>query len=358
MSNRTAVIITGQLRSIDENKKHLDAIALLFDVFICISRDSTKDLGKLENVKQVFFIDDNAKESEEERRSLSITEGSKLLQWQKLGYAVKKIANYEEQKNFQYDQFIKLRSDLLFTGDFIEDIKNFKANDNTIYMFTDLYFAAKRKEFFILSSFYEYRKLYYNNFLLDSINLTNFYKHDLSSAKFLWLQYESSIFEKIIYFIKNRDKYNEKFSRSFVGELEHLKLVNKIDLKMCTRPKWDSILFASESLFLHFILSNKLIVQPLTKTPVTIFNNRFFDVKLFLSNYNSMNYRSINCSLNTIDTKKRMLSFKEMCLLGRRESKVKLVMMLFYFLFANFKYINFIAKPFYEKVRLKIKRVF
>lgn len=127
---------------------------------------------------------------------------------------------------------------------------------------------------------------------------------------------------------------------------------------MCTRPKWDFILFASESLFLHFILSKKLIVQPLTKTPISIFNNRFFDINLFLLNYNSMNYRAINFSLNSIDTSKRMLSFKEMCLLGRRQSKVKLVMMLFYFLFTNFKYINFIVKPLLGKILLNIKKVF
>ena len=71
-----------------------------------------------------------------------------------------------------------------------------------------------------------------------------------------------------------------------------------------------------------------------------------------------MNYRAINYSLKTIDKSKRMLSFKEMCLLGRSASKVKLVMMLFYFLITNFKYINFIAKPLFGKVMLKIKRVF
>jgi hypothetical protein len=357
MCNRTAVIITGQLRSLDENKKYLNEIAIFFDVFICTSKGGSENLEKLENVKQVFFIDDNVKENEEERSNLSIEEGSKLLQWQKLRYVVKKIENYERENNFQYKQFIKLRTDLLFTDAFIEDIKNFKGNDNTIYMFTDLYFAAKRNEFFVLSSFYEHRELYYNNFLLDSVDLTDFHKHDLAAAKFLWLQYESLIFEKIIFFIKNREEFKDEYEVAFLEQLEHFKLIKKSPLKMCSRPNWDSLLFASEALFLHFILSKKFIVQPLTNTHVTLHDNRFFDVELFLSNYGSMNYRAISYSLKTIDTSKRMGVLKAMCLLGRRQSKVKLMMMLFYFSFINFKYIYFFIQLLFGKLLLKIKKV-
>jgi len=188
---------------------------------------------------------------------LKINDGRKLLQWQKLKIGYQLIEKYTKQNNIEYENFFKIRSDVLY-GD--EMLHNLKIDNNYFYMNTDYCFGAKYKNFSIVSDFFiEAQKNFYNNFKYFNLNLSNLELCDIYAARFFWLKYPYEIICR-----PQPPKNLEEFiNRIF----ENKNLITKAKTNKfkiyCPRKNWEDIIFPSEPSFLHFLLNKNFIIKRL-----------------------------------------------------------------------------------------------
>jgi hypothetical protein len=147
------VIFPGQLRNLKNTIQILSKISNSSDVWFVIQRG---ELGAFNEIKTVYpnvlsvFLEDY------------ITEGVlkdinvRSMQFLKLSVGLDCIAQYERQKGFQYQMFLKLRTDYSFRylNTLLDFSKESKANN--LYCVTDLIFSGNRDVFFQLRGLFQF----------------------------------------------------------------------------------------------------------------------------------------------------------------------------------------------------------
>jgi len=210
-----AVVFTGQLRCIQNNFEHIRKLSQHFNIFFCTSLNGTSELDLLTATKlgKLIFIDKNDECSKEEVKLLSLNEGVKILQWQKLFHAFNIL-----KKDYAFDNIIKLRTDIDFSSCVIEELISHKFTASTIYMYSDICFAGKWNDMYILSKFYSHFTDYYENHQ-SVTSFDNFVDHDFSAAKFLWLHYPLSIANNVYDVISAPEEKKNKNKKSQTNRL-------------------------------------------------------------------------------------------------------------------------------------------
>lgn len=325
IGKRNAIIITGLARCLSFNKKDLLRICGLYDVFFVTNKNENTDNSLLKKMKSVYYIDDNDYTSMMEQHLLSIPEGNKILQWQKLKVGKEIIIAYERKKNIKYDTILKLRTDLKIN----QKIEFPDCKENTIYMNSDYYFCAKRDVFFQACDFFDRVSSYYNNFKYLPVNtVENILKSDIKCAKFQWLNYpKSSNINKL----KVKDLSVEKITETFISHTEE-----EIE-SFNFRSYYRGIIFPSEPAFLHYLLTSGITVKELDRFNFHLLKNRsglianildkiydsFFVKNFDLSKYNLNNehadfFKNLSLSYENYDVEK---SFNLMLIANRIRPK-------------------------------------
>jgi hypothetical protein len=286
-----AIVFTGQLRCIQNNFEHIQELSLHFSLFFCTSfQDSIElDLITAKKLGTLFFIDLDDECNKEEMKLISLTEGVKILQWQKLWYAFNVL-----KKDYKFDAVIKLRTDIDFSSGVIKELISQQFTPSTIYMYSDIFFAGKWDDMYTLSLFYNRYADYYELYQ-PVICFDGFVENDFDAAKFLWLHYPLSISDYVYDLIcaTEDDKYEQqKILLDKLGLYKESELL--IENTSCKQKDYDNVKFSSEGAFLHYILKNSFKVKGL-KNQIKLLENRFYDKKKLFMEVNSYNfYNALN----------------------------------------------------------------
>jgi hypothetical protein len=255
MNNRIAVLVTGLLRNIELTLDWFNGLPDNVDVFIVTNDKYRQELLKFNNLKSSFIIEDCIFQKDLETQLLKKPEGSKILQWQKFKLGMLKIKEEQDKSKFKYSTVYKVRSDLESL-----DIDIIEVKGQVIKMNTDLVFAGSFNVMMKLSDFYLDSLLnYYNRsdeyFVLDFDVIA---EANLSAGKFEWLKFPKSIFKELrkVDDIKQIIKNNQSKLKK-IGSIKNQDIV-------CLRENYKSIIYPSEVIFLHFVMSLKLKILPIS----------------------------------------------------------------------------------------------
>lgn len=273
---RTAVVIPGLLRNAEENEYIFKMLSEETDVFICTSKEHICDVKFMGNYKKLIYIEDNTFFFDMQKQLLSLPEGKKLLQWQKLHICADLLENYEKENGIKYDYILKLRTDLNFNRTFsVKDMINLEIDDKTIYMNSDITFLSTRKVFSKIKGFlyFALSNLYNKPNVFQPLNLMNIEKCDFTAAKFKWLNYPYSLVGNV----KNEQElYLEiKNKKHEISKIEY----GKEDV-FNLRDGFENIYFPSEPAFLYYVLHNNLIVKKIKNMELELKSHRNFNWKI------------------------------------------------------------------------------
>jgi len=302
-----AIIFTGLLRCIQVNLDYISMLKDRFDIYFCVSGSdsSLEELKLAMSVGSVIDLDESQDDLLEQKRLLDLSEGVKLLQWQKLKVAAERIGNLNE-----YERIFKFRTDIEFNDALISEIINLEIGNNEVFMFSDLAFGCMSKVFITISNFYEGRETYYGKFpmFLDVRSLS---KHDHTAAKFHWLYYPLSIEKYVHDYLSNKGIDKEDAYIKLVREAARFERKSFLKEPAFSRQKnSETILFSSEGAFLHFLLSKDLIVKAFGNS-IKLIEGRFYDENALISRIDSGSY-SLAYSLIVWAKDKELLIFKSL----------------------------------------------
>lgn len=273
-----AIIITGLPRCLAFNKNEILKLCKKYDVFFITNRTLDVESSILANMKSVIYIDDIDYESKLEQHLISIPEGKKILQWQKLKLGKEIIRDYENKNNVKYKLILKLRTDLKFN----DDIEISNCDNNTVYMKSDYYFYAKRDVFFKVCDFFDRVNYYYNNFgYVPIYNTNSIINSDIKCAKFQWLNYpDTSDIKKL----KTNELCIEKIHEAFHSNKE------KNDVSFNFRERHKEIIFPSEAAFLHYLLSSGITVKKINNFNFSLLKHRRNSISNILDKIYDINF--------------------------------------------------------------------
>lgn len=295
---KTAIIITGLPRCIGFNIEELTRITESFDVFVVTNRTKELEFEGFSSIKSITYIDDIKDEKAQEKQYLDMKEGGKILQWQKLKIAMRALEEYETQNNILYDTIFKIRTDLIFSTDFI--IPN--VNSSVFHMNTDLYFGGTRSNFKKVSQFIDHIDVYYKNyrFLPFNAELVNSSEH--SAARFHWLNYPKALAGVAEDFSAFQSLDFKQYKEEFSLESDAFSF----------REDYLDIIFATEPSFLHYVLANGLIVKNFDFERVGILPFRKLSDLPLLEKINSDEFPILlrTVDINSITTQQAKALFK------------------------------------------------
>lgn len=264
---RIAIIISGLLRLAEKNKLPLQYLSEKYDVYVCTNKSEQKNIKFLGNVKNVSYIEDNEFHRNMQNQLLELPEGGKILQWQKLLIAFSDIKEHERVENNEYDCIYKIRTDLIFNENLSFDFKKHFENKNTIFMNSDIYFGGHRKTIEVASSFFtKALALYYKNYNFITFNINRLKYCDEDAGKFQWLTYPGELAGSF-------NNFNE-FWDYIISTQHTIRFFHSSGNDKNFREKHKNITFASEAYFLHYLLSENLIVKKIHNIPFRIDQSR------------------------------------------------------------------------------------
>jgi len=243
--NKKALIITGRIACLLSQKKILMDLFQNHDVYV-ITSNEYKDIDlSFFHLKSILYIEESTDFKQEQEFLLSLNEGSKLLQWQKLHLAILKIRDIELSEGFEYESITKVRTDIIFDA---KDSNFFPISpcENTFYMNSDFCFSANRKVFMLLSDFYYKCLTFYYGRELPLCVIDKDQKVDLKAGRFNWIRLANN---------------NPNGSSGIEQSINKLK-------------------FSSEAVFLTEILNNDLSIKRLIDRDLKLFSHRYMSVEI------------------------------------------------------------------------------
>lgn len=293
---KNAIVITGLLRLLGFNREYFHELSknnILF--FITNKSESENNKYIPKDNAYIYYVEDYEVESTLQEKYLSLDEGSKILQWQKLDLGVKLLLKKEQELGVKFSHIFKLRTDLDFHNNHEFIHSNLK--ENTLYMNSDYYFGGERDVFLKASLFYKSFERYYENYHFNPFLVTNIEECDYDCAKFKWL-----CFPVII-----KKKYN-KFEDLAKNEFhKENKIFENNDKGFSFRKDHKKIKFPSEVAFLHFLLNQNIILKNFSAPKMTLLDFRENN------NFHFINHKSkeIKNHLKNNNHEKTKLTLKE-----------------------------------------------
>lgn len=246
------------MRGIIYNLESFKKLSEVHDLVICT--DSLEDIQATREVKikKVLCIDNDIISKNEKEFLLSWPEGKKILQWQKLSFALLKM--HECLNN--YDSIVRIRADLNFDFNFVNEIiANGPLSSKVIKMHSDYVFEFRPEAAYMFIDFYRlipYK--YYNNYNYSKIPILQFTISDREAAKFCWLKLPA-------------DKISpEQISRyasleNYLNNNSHDFLNSNTSSATSFRKGWKKIKFPSEVAFIEHILKSYYFAKSFNSKP-------------------------------------------------------------------------------------------
>lgn len=250
------------MRCWEANGPAFDKLAENFDIFVVTENEWIDELHS--NLYQIFCIENDPIEAARHEMLKTLLpsphkspEGLKMLQWSKLAYGMRQLAEKEILRGQRYQRIFKLRSDLANLSDI-----NFERpmEVGVFYCQSDYCFAAERNTFFRLQHFFDCPEDYADWQTPVDTQLAGFAESDFAAARFRWLPYPTS-FRFLPWAIAQRAlRWGWKFpgQRGFSYR----------------SANWRSIRFASEVAFLRAILEAGGRVMPIGRAPIRLADAR------------------------------------------------------------------------------------
>ena len=257
---RYAVVITGILRCVDESLEWFNTLPANCDLFIVTDKKSELLISRFNKVADYIIVENSFYHHSLQKYLISIKEGTKILQWQKLTIASAMLKEYALNNGVEYDAIYKVRTDVLG----LETIKFQKISDDDFYMCSDLAFASSSSKFSDVSDFFAYGLTKYNkNNEYHSFNLDTLKNSDVKAGRFQWLSYPKRLINESEFDI-------EAIKRSIIS-LQDAHQIDEFEPIVNFRKNYQRIKFPSEPLFLTYVLnqfktinllSNKVRLMP------------------------------------------------------------------------------------------------
>lgn len=272
---KDAIIVTGLLRLFGFNREYFHELSKKSTLFFITNKSESENIKFMPKKNTfIYYIEDYAQELSLQEKYLSLDEGTKILQWQKLDLGLKLLLEKEKELGIKYNRIFKIRTDLDFHKNY--DLTKLTCKKNTLYMNSDYYFGGERDVFIKASSFYEHLQEYYENYNFKPFSMRHIEKCDYDCAKFKWLFFPESIRNK---YSKFEDLAKHEFHKDNIS-------FKKIDKGFSFRKNYKKIKFPSEVAFLHFLLNKNLILKNFEFQKLTLLEFRE-NKELDFINYNN-----------------------------------------------------------------------
>ena len=262
-------MVIGQIKNPDILKQQFSDYSDGFDIFLITGMASSQHIDPLrgmlndcliieedpiQNELQEFFM--KLGRGSKFRGTSGISEGAKILQWQKLHYGLDKLISKS-----RHSKISKIRPDL--TGVCVETL----IDDDTpgsLRMNTDYCFSGVQKDFLLAAKFYKNWTDYFANSLYLQTNYSNFSFHDFSAAMFAALKFPKVVISEV-FGSCDIEQTTANLDRLFAFLAKHhgeLSLIEDYKEEAFSfRENWQHILFPSEPAFLHHVINQNLTVK-------------------------------------------------------------------------------------------------
>jgi len=253
----SAIIISGLLRKVEDNSPVFQRLAEQHDIFVCTNRSELIRLPYLGSVRSIRYVEDDPYHAMQEQVLLSIPEGKKLFQWQKLSLAFSDIVKVEHERGKVYDHIYKLRTDLC-----LDESLTFPADPtdhDILFMQGDLVFGGHRQAFARVADFFFPAMLaYFGNNTYQKIHVDKLDACDFDAGKFYQLKWPATLFP----YKWRKTPSREEIQSIVLSNIERIRQYDDHSVKPYFRKvSFKNRLFRSQSSFLHYVLSKDLTVK-------------------------------------------------------------------------------------------------